>query len=85
MDCVKRVRDVINKFGLTWPSGTMAILEARNPELLKKLNSIESRLDSLILILNKPPQLKREFDKTLEEYEHTIGLCSEYARRHSDD
>lgn len=84
-DCLDRLKSLYEKVGDTWPIGTVEILKARNPSLLRMLNMVESSLDSLILIPHKSKELRKEFDKNMLEYERIINLCSEYAKRHLEN
>ena len=81
-DGCDKLREIIARVGARWPSNAMKVLNERNKPLLEKLSSLESHLDSLLLIPNKPLVLKKELKAKLEEYEKTIGMCIEYSNRH---
>lgn len=78
----EKLREMFARIGDRWPSKCIAILKEKNPPLLEKLLSLESHMDSLLLIPYKPPALKKEFKSKLEEYEKTIEMAIEYANRH---
>ena len=82
-DGLEKVREVMSRAGARWPSQGFAILQEKNKPLLEKLGAIESHLDSLLLISNKPPALKKEFKAKLEEYEKTIEMGIDYLSRHT--
>jgi hypothetical protein len=65
-----------------WLTGVYDILKQRNPELLEELNRLESVMDSLLAIPNKPASLRSHWRDTLEQYEKTAMLCVTYAKRH---
>lgn len=79
---LEKVREVFNRIGPKWPEQCVAVLKEKNQPLLDKLASLESQLDSLLLIPHKPAVLVKEFKARLEEYEHTIEMCIEYSNRH---
>ena len=81
-DGLEKVREVMARAGTRWPSQGFAILQARNKPLLEKLGVLENHLDSLLLISNKPPALKKEFKAKLDEYERTIEMGIDYLSRH---
>jgi hypothetical protein len=64
--------------------GTADVLNERNPDLLTELTKLESVLDSLLAIPNKPPVLKKQWASALAQYEKTAMLCVTYAKRHKD-
>jgi hypothetical protein len=80
-----KIREVITRAGAKWPSDGMRVLKEKNQPLLDKLFSLESHLDSLILISNKPALLKKDFKAKLQEYEAVIGMCVDYVGRHLEN
>jgi hypothetical protein len=77
-----QLRVVVDRVGPKWPAEAMAILKDKNQPLLDRLSSLESQLDSLILMVPKPAMLKKDFKTKLEDYEKTIEMCIDYASRH---
>ena len=66
-DGLDKLREVVSRAGANWPPEGTKILHEKNKPLLDKLSSLESQLDSLILIPLKPPVLKKDFKAKLEE------------------
>lgn len=60
----------------------MDILQQRNPQLLSELDKLEGVIDSLLVIKNKPPVLRKQWSDTLADYEKTAMQCVTYAKRH---
>jgi hypothetical protein len=83
VEAMNEVTKVVERGRSTWPSDTLDILKTKNPGLLEALQRTESQVDSLVAITNKPLQIKREFKKTLMEYEKVGSMCGAYAKRHS--
>ncbi len=75
-------RALVARVGDRWPSQALKVLRERNAALLGKLSSLESQIDSLLLIANKPASLKKDFKAKLGEYEKTIEIAIDYANRH---
>jgi len=57
-------------------------VDETDPELLRELTKLEGIVDSLVIIPNKPAQLKKQWRDTLSSYERTAELCVTYAKRH---
>jgi hypothetical protein len=58
------------------------VLKVKNPELLEKMDKIESRLNSLLAIAGKPKELEKKQAETLDEYERAVNIAIAYAARH---
>ena len=82
-DALGEVSKIVARVKAEWPIDTLEILKIKNPGLLESLQRAESQVDSLVAITNKPPQIKREFKKTLVEYEKVGTMCGMYAKRHT--
>lgn len=67
-----------------WRSGTNDLLAARNVELLERIKSFESRVDSMLRIPVKPKDLKKRWAELLNDYERTLNQAVAYASRHLD-
>lgn len=75
---------VRDRIASAWLEGTADVLTKRNPDLLSELTKLESMLDSLLIIPNKPPVLKKQWSSALAQYEKTAMLCVTYAKRHKE-
>ena len=82
-EALTEVSKIVERVRSGWPVDTLEILKTKNPGLLEALQRTESQIDSLVAISNKPPQIKKEFRKTLGEYEKVGTMCGIYANRHS--
>ena len=76
------LQEVRDRLGAVWIGGVLEVLQTRNQELLRELNKLESVIDSLLVIRNKPPTLRKQWLGALAEYETTAALCVTYAKRH---
>lgn len=81
-DGLDKLREITDAAGATWPEKALDILKEKNPQLVERLNSLESHINSLLLIPYKPPALRKEFKAKLEDYKKTIEICADYANRH---
>ena len=81
-DGCDQLREIYSRAGDKWPVDTLKILKENNVPLLGKLDSLESQIDSLLLLPSKPSALKKELKAKIEEYEHTSGICAGFAERH---
>lgn len=79
---IQELSAVQDRLASVWPNGVNEILQQRNPELLAELTRLESVMDSLLAIPNKPASLRSHWRDTLEQYEKTSMLCITYAKRH---
>lgn len=70
------------RVGDRWRVGTLEVLRQRNPELIQKMEALETQIDSLLLITPKPKELKKRYADLLEQYEQTINMAIAYADRH---
>lgn len=80
---LSEVAEIVAKVKQDWPVDTLEILKLKNPDLLAILQRTENQISSLVDITNMPPQVKREYKKTLCEYEKVGALCGSYAKRHT--
>ena len=79
------VKKIYTKAEANWPLGALSIVAKRNKMLHDKFKSVESRLNSLLLIRNKPVELEEEFKRARKDFEQVINLCAEYANRHIEN
>lgn len=77
-----KLREVFDRIGDRWPDKGFDVLRARNKPLLERITNLESHLNSLLLITNKPKALQKEFKAKLEEYERTVEMGIQYVNRH---
>jgi hypothetical protein len=82
-EALKKVGQVVLKVSQDWPGDTIEILSQRNLGLLETLGRTESKVESMLFLLNKPTAIKREFTKILAEYEKLGSMCAMYAKRHT--
>lgn len=80
----KEYRAAQDRLAAVWPEGVNELLERKNPELLGELSRLESVIDSLIVIPNKPTALRKQWNQVLADYEKTAMLCVSYTRRHQE-
>ena len=81
-EALQELRAAHDRIAEVWPAGTHDVLTQRNPDLLTELDRAESVLDSLLVIPNWPPALRKQWCAALAEYEKTAMLCVTYAKRH---
>ena len=67
-----------------FPSGAMEILQTKNPEILKKINRLESNINSLVALNNKPKELKKDLANAMVEYERVWDIAIAYVFRHKN-
>lgn len=81
---LREVEKVQELAATKWRTGTNDLLAEKNVELLDKIRSLESRVESMLLIPNKPKDLKKRWLELLNEYERALNQAIAYASRHLD-
>ena len=72
--------------GNSWVDGTQEVLKRHNPELLRKIDSLETQLNSLIAIdgKSKTKELKAKTKESLKEYKRLCLCAVMFATRYLD-
>ena len=79
---MKQLAELRDRIADRWLPGTSDVLRSRNPELLDKIKNVESRLNSLLVIADKPKELRTKLKDTLDDYERVCNQAIAYAARH---
>ena len=81
-ECMEDWDELREKIGEKWPLGTTELLQARNKDLFDNLRKIEVVLKSLMIIKDKPKEIRRRWKLALDDYERAANCAIAYARRH---
>ncbi len=81
-DTLIKIREVISRGAAGWDDYTFKILRTYNKDLLDRLRSCETRLESLAFLKVKPKPVMKQLKADLEEYEKVLSMCVLYADRH---
>lgn len=84
-ECREDWMELSARIGQKWPAGTMDILNNKNPELSQRMKQIEGVLSSLMIIRDKPKEIRRRWKLALDDYERAANCAIAYARRHLGD
>ena len=66
-----------------WRAGTFDILQQKNPELLRRYDSLENQIDSLLVRADKSREFRKEWAAVVSEYEKTAMMAVAFAARHT--
>ena len=74
--------EVEDRIAPRWRLRTLSILQERNQELLRRLEVADIKVNSLLVIKDKPKELQKRLKDALVEYENVYNLAIAYAARH---
>jgi hypothetical protein len=85
---IKDWKNLVDRVSTKWRAGTLEVLQAHNKELIVKLDSLESQIDSLLRIERDhnglPKELKKDWRDVLDKYEQVVNCAIAFAARYLD-